>query len=299
MLRRCYCTAGAEYGAADAGATEGAEYGAEAGVATDGAEYEADAEAGGTITAGAEYGFDAGAAIAGAEYGVTTTGFVQTLGIPMHEKPCSRVQLPEHPSPVKTLLSSHVSYISIFPLPQTGFGGSVEIHLLGIPVHEKFGSMAQLPEHPSPVTTLLSSHVSYISIFPLPQTGFGGRVEIHVLGIPVHEKFGSIVQEPEHPSPVRTLPSSQVSYISIFPLPQTGFGGSVEIHLLGIPVHEKFGSRKQPAEQPSPDFTLRSSQASYISIIPLPQTGGGGIGIHGADGAGIAIGAYADVHGIV
>ncbi|KYF91702.1 hypothetical protein BE20_13970 [Sorangium cellulosum] len=64
------------------------------------------------------------------------------------------------------------------------------------------------------------------------------------------------------------MPSSQISPVSLTPLPQTGTSSQ------GCPGrgHTKPGSRLQSALQPSPDTSLRSSHVSEPFTRPSPQS---------------------------
>jgi len=63
------------------------------------------------------------------------------------------------------------------------------------------------------------------------------------------------------------LPSSQLSAPSFLPSPHV-----VIEHLLGLPSHLKPCSMRQCSLQPSPGMLFWSSQPSFGSTMPSPQT---------------------------
>jgi hypothetical protein len=151
---------------------------------------------------------------------------------------------------------SHASPVSTTPLPHTPF-----VQTLGDPLQLAPGSIWQVDEQPSPLTSLPSSHCLPNSTFPSPQVG--------VQGFPATRQLqpGSSLQVEEQPSPPFVFPSSHSLFEVNTPFPQTprywhgcpGFGQVQSASIWHSELH------------PSPLVVLPSSHPSPKSFELLPQ----------------------------
>jgi hypothetical protein len=80
---------------------------------------------------------------------------------------------------------------------------------------------------------------------------------MHTEGCPLHVKPGSIVQEPEHPSPVEMLPSSHVSSSWTRPFPQ---------HWTRQACHVALKVNPRTENVPSMQFPDTSADESTVAI---------------------------------
>jgi hypothetical protein len=150
---------------------------------------------------------------------------------PEHVKPSSMwEQSALQPSVPIVLPSSHASFPTRFPSPQTAVHESIE--LIVPPEQTNPASIWQSVLQPSPGAVLLSSHCSALfQRIRMPSPQMGAQVSTPPIPEPsvfddVHAKPVSMRQSESQPSPPTVLLSSQNSAVDRFPLPQTCTGGT-------------------------------------------------------------------------
>mmetsp|Transcript_79105 Transcript_79105/g.128187 ORF Transcript_79105/g.128187 Transcript_79105/m.128187 type:complete len:332 (-) Transcript_79105:765-1760(-) len=198
-----------------------------------------------------------------------------------HDQASSTVHELEQPSSSCVFASSHCSFTpstaSRKPSPQVGFA---QLDLASFRVLQtKPCSISQLDEHPSPSTSLPSSHFSTLVIsaddccMPSPHVTC---LHTDLPSFSVHFHPASIKQTGEHPSPSSVLPSSHVSFtlessaICSFPSPHTTLlHTDAEPILFGL--HCALASILQSWSHPSPGYVLASSQPSSDARRPSPH----------------------------